>query len=134
MELIVVVVIIGVLAAIAIPSYRIQMMKMGNQEAVRVLMAVWEANQDYYRENGSYATNVNQLAVDIPALKNFQPPNAAPFCGMGGQPPFIASIQINSGLYTLYASTPGNIVCTDPYSGGLCKKMGFIYWNGIFIC
>ena len=49
-ELIIVVIIIGVLAAVAIPSYRIQMLKMKNQEAVRVLMVIWEAQKEYYRE------------------------------------------------------------------------------------
>ncbi len=37
-ELMIVAIIIGVLAALAFPSYRIQMLKVRNQEAIRILM------------------------------------------------------------------------------------------------
>ncbi len=100
-EVMVIIAIIGVLAAIAIPSYRIQMLKVKNQEAVRILMALWEAEMDYYRENGAYTSNLADLPVDIPTPKNFQMPVVGgPFCGMGGPPPYIAAIQYQTGQYS----------------------------------
>ena len=134
-EVIVVIVIIGVLAAIAMPSYRIQMLKVKNQEAVRILTVLWEAQKDYFRDNGPYfAGDVNTVlnfAVTIPTPKNFQDvvaDDGTSFVDCGGLAQnYLASIQDSTGIYTLYVLTDGRIVCT-PCPGSLCTKMGFPTW------
>ena len=135
MELVIVIVIIGVMAAIALPSYRIQVKKMKNQEAVRILMVLWEAQKDYFRENGAYTTSIGDLAIDIPAPKHFinltvrdgTPPVT---CGGSPRDP-LASMEANDSSYTLYALVDGRVVC-KPASGGcpgsLCPQMGFTVW------
>ncbi len=129
LEIIIVVVIIGVLAAMAFPSYQIQMLKVRNQEAVRILTVLWEAQKDYSRDNNGYTTNMADLAIDIPAPRNFQPavlvnnPTTTVSCGGPGQN-YLVSIQDNTANYTLYALTDGRIVCT-PCPGSVCQKMGF---------
>ena len=137
MELIVVVVIIGVLASIAIPSYRIQMLKMKNQEAIRVLMVLWEAEKDYYRENGAYTGDLNKLAVDIPTMKNFTNMVLTNFPVQGCGGPIVTSrIRVDSldSSYRLYLMENGNIWCCSlPVCGcpaPVCIKMGFPaqYW------
>ena len=126
-ELIVVVVIIGVLAAVALPSYRIQVHKMKNQEAVRILMAVWEAQIDYKRETGSYTYDTsNDLDIDIPAPKYFSPP--LPFGLMGA--PSLVKLGVMTRLdvaYMLGVRVDGSIRCVSIESG-LCAKMGFPDW------
>jgi prepilin-type N-terminal cleavage/methylation domain-containing protein len=128
LEIIIVVVIIGVLAAMAFPSYQIQMLKVKNQEAVRILTVLWEAQKDYYRDNGVYTANMADLAIDIPSPKNFQAavlnnnPSIMVTCGSSQN--YLASIQDNASTYTLYALTDGRIVCT-PCPGSVCQKMGF---------
>ena len=134
MELIVVIVIIGVLAAIALPSYRIQMLKMKNQEAIRVLMTLWEAQKDYYRENGSYATALNQLAIDIPALKNFTNLSFSLMSVSCTGPNVTQVVYLDSldSSYRFYALGDGRIVCAPigmgTCPGSLCTKMGFPDW------
>ena len=127
-ELIIVVIIIGVLAAIALPSYRIQMLKMKNQEAVRVLMVIWEAQKEYYRENGVYTNNINNLAIDIPTpLKNFANPvlyaDNYKTCNYGPKRK-LAALRDNGNSYTLDVLEEGRVVC-DWCGSSLCKKMGF---------
>ena len=126
-EIIVVVVIVGVLAAIAMPSYRIQMLKVKNQEAVRVLTALWEAQKDYYRDWGVYAPSTIPLSVDIPNLKNFNDPSVYvedyAWC-IGGPKRKLADVLVDTGNYTLSVLEDGSIVCT-PCGGSICYKMGF---------
>lgn len=132
-ELFVVVIIIGALAALAIPSYRIQMSKIRSQEGVRILRALWEAQEDYYRDNGAYAMSLNQLAVDIPAPKNFQTPviddGTTPLTCGPITVYYLASIQDNTGAnYTLYARRDGRIGCRRtgfPCLRQFCSQMGF---------
>ncbi len=121
------VVIIGVLAAVALPSYRIQMLKIQSQEATRILMAVWEAQTDYKRETGSYTWDIpNDLDIDIPAPKYFSSPIPS---GLGG-PPFLVKLGVMprlDGAYMLGVREDGSIRCISTESG-LCAKMGFPDW------
>lgn len=142
MELMIVVVIIGVLTAIALPSYRIQVNKMKNQEAIRVLMVLWEAQKEYYKENGSYLAgdidDINaDLGVEIPQPKNFwnvQVFNAAPTtCTAGPQILLASMIAIGGGAggYALSVLEDGRVTCAPligPCPGSLCTKMGFPDW------
>lgn len=138
-EIIVVVVIIGVLAAIAMPSYRIQMLKVKNQEAVRVLWALWEAEKDYFRDNGVYTSNVGDLAIDIPTMKNFTNLvlTDSQVQGCGG--PFVTnrmSVDSIDSSYRIYLMENGSLFCRSGLVGPLlcpdpfCMKMGFPaqYW------
>ena len=135
MELIIVVVIIGVLAAVALPTYRIQMLKMKNQEAVRILMFLWEAQKEYDRENGGYTSDIGDLAIDPPVPKHF--------INLGvsdGTPPVsctpppkktLASMEANDSSYTLYVLVDGRVVCkpaSGACPGSLCTQMGFPDW------
>lgn len=132
MEMIIVIIIIGVLAALAFPSYRIQTLKIRNQEAVRVLMAVWEAQKDYFRENGVYfegdasAINAN-LDITIPSLKNFNslyaPANNMVGCS-GADVQYIVRVTSNDLSYELKALEDGRIVC-HPCLSAICQQMGF---------
>ncbi len=138
-ELIIVVVILGVLAAVAIPNYRIQMLRMKNQEASRVLMALWEAEKDYYRENGAYTSDTNKLAVEIPTMKNFTNLvlTDSPVSACGG-PEVTSRMSVDSrdSSYRIYMLEDASLfcrplplaplLCPDPF----CMKMGFPaqYW------
>ena len=128
MELIIVVIIIGVLAALALPSYRIQTLKIQNQEAVRILMVVWEAQIDYKRETGSYTWDIpNDLAIDIPAPKYFSDP--LPY-GLGSPLPSVVKLGMMFHLregYALGIREDGSIRCLAA-AAGLCQKMGFPDW------
>jgi type IV pilus assembly protein PilA len=62
-ELMVVVAIIGILAAIAIPNYQKFQAKARQSEAKIALAAVYTAEQSFTTENSSYTTCLNQIGV-----------------------------------------------------------------------
>lgn len=129
-EIIIAIIIIGVLAAVVIPSYRIQMFKVKNQEAIRILTALWEAQKDYYRDNGAYldgdinVINAN-LAVTIPTPKNFQDPFVSSgLIGFDCSAGSIALIAADDGTYGFTIRPDGTIRCF-PCGSSLCAKMGY---------
>ena len=65
-ELLVVVLIIGILAAVALPQYQKAVEKSKAAQAFAIIRTVAAAQEAYYLENGTYATNFDDLAVDIP--------------------------------------------------------------------
>ena len=56
-ELVIVVVVIGVLAAIAIPSYRQYVLRSHRVEATTALLALAAAQEKFYLQNDTYAAN-----------------------------------------------------------------------------
>ncbi len=134
------VVIIGVLAAVALPSYRIQMLKMKNQEAIRILMVLWEAQKDYYRENGAYlgyTSNLDEintnLNVGISPPKNFVNVIVGDnmVIWMGVSKKRLAAMEAKDGSYLLLSIEDGSVACWPLEVGflGGCKKMGFPRWE-----
>ena len=70
LELLVVVLIIGILAAIALPQYNRVVEKSKSAQALTILKAVSESIQRYYLVNGTYPTDFNQLDIEIPFQDN----------------------------------------------------------------
>ena len=65
-ELLVVVLIIGILAAVALPKYLYAVNKSRYQEAVLLVERIYQAQKLYQMANGTYATDAEQLDMDIP--------------------------------------------------------------------
>ena len=65
-ELLVVVLIIGILAAIAVPQYQKAVEKSRATQAISLLKSIAQAQQVYYLANGQYATQFDQLDMDMP--------------------------------------------------------------------
>ena len=67
-ELLVVIIIIGILSAIALPSFLNQANKAKQSEAKQYLASINKGQQAYYAENGSFIidpTNISQLGLGI---------------------------------------------------------------------
>ena len=60
------VLIIGILAAVAVPQYQKAVVKSKNAEMKHIVKAVAEAERAYYLANGKYAINFNELDIDLP--------------------------------------------------------------------
>ena len=65
LELLVVVLIIGILAAIALPQYKKAVEKARMAEAVTIVKAIAQAHQRYYMINGNYLSCRELDAIDI---------------------------------------------------------------------
>ena len=65
-ELLVVVLIIGILAAVAVPQYQKAVEKSKAAQAFAMIRTVAAAQEAYHMANGAYATQFDELAVDIP--------------------------------------------------------------------
>ena len=65
-ELLVTVLIIGILAAVAVPQYKKAVEKTKAQEVLALFPPLIEAVNNYYLANGEYPTLFNQLDIEIP--------------------------------------------------------------------
>ena len=71
-ELLVVVVIIGILAAVALPQYRMTVLKSRFSTIKQNAKTLYYANQRYYMANSVYSTSIDNLDVKIkPKSKEF---------------------------------------------------------------
>ena len=66
-ELLVVVLIIGILSAIAVPQYQKAVLKSRFSGLMPITRAVTNAQEIYYMEHGSYATDITQLDIKAPS-------------------------------------------------------------------
>ncbi|MBR2081430.1 MAG: prepilin-type N-terminal cleavage/methylation domain-containing protein [Elusimicrobiaceae bacterium] len=69
-ELLVVVLIIGILAAVALPQYKMTVIKARVSTVLPILKSMVEAEEIYYLSNGEYTSDGRELEVEIPTECN----------------------------------------------------------------
>ena len=72
-ELLVVVLIIGILSAVALPSYQKAVEKSRAVQAVVLVKSIRDAAEVYYMANGTYPSSIDDLDIERPAMvKDFE--------------------------------------------------------------
>ena len=67
-EVLIAVLIIGILAAIAVPQYQKAVEKNRAMQAIAVLRTVYQAAEAFELSTGQWPTDINQLDINIPGL------------------------------------------------------------------
>jgi type IV pilus assembly protein PilA len=101
-ELAVVIVIIGVLAAFGVPKFLASVEKSKATEAFNFLSAIQASQERYLAQNGIYATDPTTLDIILPTMKYFTPD------------PSIVAAQNATGAPT-WSMTCTRIVATSSY-------------------
>ncbi len=123
LEMIVVVIVIGVLASLAIPNYQYSMEKIKAAEGMQILVALLNSQTRYFLENGVFADAPGILDVTIPTPSNFNNVDgtdintANPIARVrriGGEAP--------GGNYSLTIDSDGKIKCAGSLMS--CSKLG----------
>ncbi len=133
LELLIVVIIVSILAAVALPQFTKITERSRAAEAVAILGAIRTAQLVYYQEHGVYRqegpwNDPNGLDVDISTSKYFSWCPTGP--SEGYAPGAVARIRRNNpptaplGQYNLKITPEGKIYC---WAGapGACKALGF---------
>jgi type IV pilus assembly protein PilE len=70
LELMVVLVIVGILASIAVPSYRNYVLRAQRSDATSALLRVASAQEKFYLQNNTYATTAQLTALGVTATEH----------------------------------------------------------------
>jgi type IV pilus assembly protein PilA len=109
-ELLIVISIILVILAIAVPKMNKQMQGAREMAVIREIGSIHQAETQYYSQFGKYATNLNQLG---PPVSGADGPEAANII-----PKVLADGKKNGFTYTLTATPSGYAVSAVPDSFG----------------
>ncbi len=124
-EIVIVIIIIGILASLALPRYFGTVEKAKSAEAVQILTALYGAEKSYLIENSQYTLSATGLDISIPYSPNFNTPT---FPGSLPDPTdsvnsTLVSVQRSTSAYTLSILENGTIQCAP--SGSNCSTIGY---------
>ena len=130
LEVIISIVILAALAGLAFPRYETMIEKARAVEGVKMLGAIYRAQQAHYlMAGGSYANNMKDLMLEEPAMKFFNNVLISDGTGEYGLVGVVGRVGRKNGLYILSISASGAIKCLPIAEvgkvGELCKQLGF---------
>jgi len=118
LEIIVVIVIIGVVASLAIPRMTTTFERFRASEGVQILTALLHAQKAYFQENSAYTNDLNLLDITIDNPEFFTPSVAV-------ANPIAMATRIG-GAYRLNISDAAVISCTNLGGAGFtCAQAGY---------
>jgi prepilin-type N-terminal cleavage/methylation domain-containing protein len=120
-EVIVTTIILAVLASLAIPRYTSTLERTKAGEGFQILESLLKGQNAVNFANGAYATNINQLDVQITSAKFFDVNTIV----ISSTPANLASITRKDSVgYSLRIDSAGIITCFLETTSGMCNKIG----------
>ena len=121
-EIMIVLIIIGVMAALAVPRFGTTVEITRVSEGTQILTALWTAQRKFAIDEihnlaGGYASNIANLDTRIPASPNFT-------VTVSNNPFALARVHRITGEYDLVIAENGTITCAETVAG-LCQRLGF---------
>ena len=114
-ELIVVMVIIGILATVAVLNYNTMMIQGAAKAAQNNLTAIYTAQKSYYFNNGSYCTSCNSLAsINSTLALNVSDNNFQYTCATAAGPSYTCTARNNSDANLVLTVTSGTPNSPNP--------------------
>lgn len=141
-ELLVVVLVIGVLAAVALPQYRVAVARVRYVQLITLVQSIKQAQEAYYMANGRYSEDFAELDISAPAGGEVLRPGRILY--PGGNYLYLQDAKIVGANYTgmcnhyetLLAHSPGanagksfcwvaaEAACDAELGEKICKSMG----------
>ncbi len=106
-ELLVVVLIIGILAAVAVPQYKIAVVKSRVASILPIVATLQKAEAAYYLANGDHTFLIQELDVDVPCIEVLEIDTGNPFWKCGND--FLVQVS-ETGAYASYCPTHNDSV------------------------
>ena len=134
LELLVVVLIIGILAAIALPQYRKAVEKSRISQIYEIMSSINKAQSIYYMLNNQYSTNFNELDIDLPFEDNGNSYFYAlryEWIKWGAKDGLAVCKNYQNGSYCLQVDYTRQIwTCCGEESAAiqLCNELGYTNW------
>ena len=130
-EVMIVIFILGAISIAASVRMTSAINKGRNMEAESMLYAIFTAQQDYFRENGAYTNVEANLALTIPAMKNFTlvglDTGTTRNCVSGAYDVLAEVRSLNAPAYDLWIDVEGQLHCeiANDCTVTACTKMGY---------
>lgn len=121
-EIIVVIIILGVLAGLALPRFTGTIERMRATEGVQLLTALLGAQKAYKLETGSYTTVLDDLDITIPRADNFNTPTVA---NPGNPITYPIATITRTTAYILGINEEGKICCKNSGADFTCAQAGY---------
>ncbi len=119
-ELMIVVVIIGILAALAIPRFMAASKKSKVSEAKMVVKQIWTSAQAYYEENGSYPATASDIfgSGTIPTGLIVDAPSGTPRFIYDVEADGVARAEANTAVDASLSDVTDVVISTDGVVSG----------------
>ena len=115
-EIIITIIIIGAIAGAALPRFTGTVERVKVAEGKQILLSLLNAQKVYYLENSQYATDIDDLDIEILTSPNFD----ITTIGVNNDPDKVATINRIGETYTLFIKSDGSFDC----DGSGCTQIG----------